>query len=369
MRDAATYGQGLMDLGAAVTPVGEATVTPGSRVGDAGHDIRTTRLQLGGALGDGLSRVLAGREIAAFDTLGAPFWYRLPGLAGTEDVLSTAARLRDLVAPRPETAFSAAGGTRPAFARHGNAAARGSWRFGLHESPTNAESSLLNLAGNAATLAFGTRDGLRATVFTTAGFAQRTTSETGAVLAWRPPDGPFGARLGWLGEGGAVLGSTAHGAFGRLSADGFVLGVEAGTDVAGWRLAADAELGLVAPDARGGIVADMSGLTTSAVSFRADRRLTDVDTIAFSLSQPPRVERGRASLVLPVGRTRDGAVLRESVRAELVPSGRQIDLAAHWRRTGVFGGEVLAETYVSHDSGHVDGELELGLLAGWRAAF
>ena len=241
--DAATYGQGLMDLGAAVTPVGEATVTLGSRVGDAGHDIRTTRLQLGGALGDGLSRVLAGREIAAFDTLGAPFWYRLPGLAGTEGVLSTAARLRDLVAPAPETALSAAGGTRLAFARHGNAVARSGWRFGLHESPTNAESSLLNLAGNAATLAFGTRDGLQATAFTTAGFAQRKTSETGAVLAWRPPDGPFGARLGWLGEGGAMLGSTAHGAFGRLSADGFVVGVEAGTDVAGWRLAADAELG------------------------------------------------------------------------------------------------------------------------------
>ena len=113
----------------------------------------------------------------------------------------------------------------------------------------------------------------------------------------------------------------------------------------------------------------MSGLTTSAVSFRADRRLTDVDTIAVSLSQPPRVESGRASLALPVGRTRDGAVLRESVSAELVPSGRQIDLAAQWRRTGVFGGEVLAQTYVSHDSGHQNGELALGLLAGWRAAF
>ena len=36
-------------------------------------------------------------------------------------------------------------------------------------------------------------------------------------------------------------------------------------------------------------------------------------------------------------------ILRESFSAGLVPSARQIDVAARWRRTGVFGGALQAE--------------------------
>ncbi len=367
--DTATYGQGLMDLGAAVWPVGETTITTGFRVGDAGHSVRVTRVLLSGALGDGLSRSLAGREIAAFDALGAPFWYDLSDLVRVASGLSTMARLRDLMAPGPDAGASAPGRTRLAFGRSGIAVDRGRWRLGFHESPANAESSLLNLAENAATLTFRAQNGLEATAFTTAGMLQQQTPETGAVLAWRPPGGWFGVRLGWISEQEAMLGSAADGAFGRLSADSFVAGLEAGAGFARWRLAADAEIGLVAPGAGAGVVAELSGLTTSAVSLRADRRLTADDKITVSLSQPPRLEHGRASLMLPVGRTRDGAVLHESVLADLVPSGRQVDLAVRWRRTGVLGGEARTEAYVSRHPGHVDAEPSLGLLAGWRLRF
>lgn len=346
------YGQGLMDLGAATEPRGETTVATGLRVGGPGHGLRTTGIRLGGAVGDGFSRSLAGREIVAFDALGAPFWFDLQGLAGAAGGPSTTSRLRDLMAPRRE------------------AAAQGGWRFGLRESPADAGSGLLGLAGEAVTLSFSAGNGLDGTAFTTAGVPGQETPETGAVLTWRPEDGPFGLRAGWLGEPESMLGSTVEGAFGRLSAESVVAGFEAGAELAGWSLAADAEIGMVSPGAGGGIVADLSGLTTSGYSLRAVRRLTADDEISLSLVQPPRVERGRATLALPVGRTRDGAVLRESVSAELVPSGRQIDLAVRWRRTGVFGGEFRAEASVSRDPGHVvDAKPALGLLAGWRAAF
>ncbi len=371
--DTAIYGQGLMDLGAAVTPVGAATFTTGARVGDAGHGLRTTHLRLGGALGDGLSRSLAGREIVAFDTLGAPFWYDLPGMVspispGPTSRSSVASRLRNLMAPDRDV-DATAGGPWWTLGRRGGSIEPSWWRFGPDESPASAESSLLNLAGNAATLTFRARHGLEATAFTTAGLPRQATPATGAVLAWRPSDRPIGMHLGWLGEPEALLGSTADGAFGRLSADSFVAGFEAGTEFAGWHLAVGAEIGLVAPGASGGMIADLPGLTTSALSLRVDRRLTVDDEITISMSQPPRVERGRASLTLPVGRTKDGAVLHESISADLAPSGRQIDLAARWRRAGVFGGEFRTEAYVSHHPGHMDAKPAFGLLAGWRAAF
>ena len=59
---------------------------------------------LGRAFGDGLSRSLAGREIAAFDALGAPFWFDLSGLVGTAYRPSVIGRLYSLIGPRLRTA-------------------------------------------------------------------------------------------------------------------------------------------------------------------------------------------------------------------------------------------------------------------------
>ena len=367
---AATYGHGLMDLGAAVRPVGQTMLTMGRHIGDAGYSIRATSLRLGGALGDGLSRSLAGRKIAAFDRLGAPFWFDLSGLVGTAARSSATARLRDLLARAEEEARPAAGGTRLSVQQHATLLGRDGWRFGLYGSPVQAESSLLNLAQNAATMTFRTKNSFEATAFTNTGLAaHQDTPESGAMVSWRPSDSPYGIRLGWLGEQKTMLGSTADGAFGGLSAGSVVAGFEVGTEFEGWRLAADAELGLVVADTDGGIIAGLSEVTTSAISFRADRRLTNGDEITLSLSQPPRIEHGVARLTVPISRTKDGMVLHETISADLSPSGRQIDLAARWRRNHVLGGDLLAEAVFSHNPGHVDGKPEFGLLAGWRVAF
>ena len=375
------YGQGMMDLGAAVSPVDNAQVMTNSRVGEngqGGHSIQTTQLRLGQAFGNSLSRSLAGREIAAFDALGAPFWFDLSGLAGAAYRPSSMVRLHSLMAPGRKTGRPAARGTRMTLAPYALAVRRGAWRVGLYESPATAESSLLNLAGNAATVTFKAQNGLEATAFatvnhvtslTTAGLPRQQTSDVGALLAWRPPDTPVGVRVGWLKEGNSLLGSTATGAFGRLSANNVFTGFEAVTEFGGWRLAFDTEIGLVAPNAGGGLIDGVSWLTTSALSFRANRRLTAHDEVTVSVSQPPRIENGSAQLRLPVGRTRDGAILRESFSARLVPSARQIDVAARWRRTGVFGGELQAEAAASHNPGHVAAKSMFSLLAGWRAEF
>ena len=376
------YGQGLMDLGAAVSPVDNAQVMTNSRVGENGHNnghsIQTTQLRLGQAFGNSLSRSLAGREIAAFDALGAPFWFDLSGLAGAAYRPSSMVRLYSLMAQGRKTGRPAARGTRMTLAPYALAVHRGAWRVGLYESPATAESSLLNLAGNAATVTFKAQNGFEATAFatvnqvtslTTAGLPRQQTSDVGALLAWRPPDTPVGVRVGWLKEGNSLLGSTATGAFGRLSANNVFTGFEAATEFGGWRLAFDTEIGLVAPNVGSGLIDGVSWLTTSAMSLRAHRRLTAHDEVTVSVSQPPRIENGSAQFSLPVGRTRDGVILRESFSAGLVPSARQIDVAARWRRTGVFGGELQAEAAASHNPGHVAAKPMVSLLAAWRAEF
>ena len=122
-------------------------------------------------------------------------------------------------------------------------------------------------------------------------------------------------------------------------------------------------------DTKGGLIDELSRLTTSALSVRAGRRLTTRDDVTLAVAQPLRIESGSARVALPVGRTPEGAVLRESFSADLAPSARQVVLTARWRRTGVLGGELRAAAAVSHNAGHTSAKPRLGLMAGWRVEF
>ena len=93
--DAAIYGRGLMDLGAATSPVGEPVVAMGGRVESPGAAVHETSLQVGLAFGDAFAPSLANREIAAFDSLGAPFWYDLSSFVSVVAKPSLLERFRD----------------------------------------------------------------------------------------------------------------------------------------------------------------------------------------------------------------------------------------------------------------------------------
>ncbi len=362
------YGQGLMDLGAAVSPVGGTSITTGTRVGDAGHFTQITHLTTGSAFGDGLSRALADREIVAFDSLGSPFWFDLPAFTQNRTP-SLMKRLDDLMTRNEDPQPWATHEIPPAAGIYGDPRNRGTYRISLYERPVAAESSAFNLAEQVVAFTSKVPSGFETMVFTTAGLTGNNNPKTGAIAAWRPSNVPFGIRLGWLGEREAVLDSMADGAFGRLSGDSFVTGLEMNTEFKGWRLAVDAEVGLVTSDTSGGVIADLSDMVTSAFSLRAHRHLTSRDRLTFSLSQPLRIERGSAELVLPVGRTKDGKVLHEQVSARLTPSSRQIDLSVRWQRMKLFNGRLRAEITASRNPGHMDKGTEFSLLAGWEAAF
>ena len=86
-------------------------------------------------------------------------------------------------------------------------------------------------------------------------------------------------------------------------------------------------------------------------------------------AQPLRVERGRAALSVPAGRTKAGAVVRSPVAADLAPSGRQIDVAVQWQQPLSIG-EVRLGAVVTHQPGHRAATApELMFLSGWRWAY
>ncbi len=361
------YGQGLMDLGAATAPVGQANLVLGDRVGDPGGGLNASRIVLGDAFGDGLVQSLAGTEIAAFDSLGAPFWFDLGSFARAADGPSLATRLKGFMAPT--SARPQAGGHRSAFSPSFMKAGPDRWRLGLLETPAGIQGGHLGLAEYANTFTYAGWKDLAATAFSTEGRSWRAPA-SGAVLSWQPSEAWAGVRAGWLMERKSLLGSSAKGAFGRLSSESAFIGFNAGTSVDGWRLDANAETGFAAVTPRSGLIADVSPVATGAFAVHATRPFSGDRSLRVSISQPLRVERGRATLSVPVGRTWGGEVMRRTVAADLVPTGRQVDVMAQWRQPWAAEGEWRLGAVWTHDPGHnATAGPDLSFLVGWRSAF
>ena len=94
--DAQTYGQGLLDLDAATRPQGEARLPTGASLAGPAVNRALSALASAPAFGDALPRGLAGREIAAFDSLDAPFFTPLNSYLRTPPPLGIEERLHAL---------------------------------------------------------------------------------------------------------------------------------------------------------------------------------------------------------------------------------------------------------------------------------
>ena len=369
--DAAIYGQGLMDLGTATSPVGEPVVAAGLHVDGSGALLRETGLQLGGAFGSGLVSSLEDREVAAFDSLGAPFWYNLEGFSAAAASPLLSERLREFqrlsVAGLSETPADAL-----SVPLLGSAANAGGAPPALHLTQSGASAaanaSHFALAGRGLMASVPVAAGLTASALSTEGMAGQKPA-TGAALAWRAPDSAFGLRAGWLGERRSLLGTVSEGAFGSVRGSAAFAGVETDMDLGGWRIGGNAEMGAIRARAQGGMLEGISPLLTSAFAVHATRRTESGGAFRVSLSQPLRVEHGSARFAIPTGRTKAGHVVRDRVTVGVAPEGRQVDLAFHWQRPTPYGEYRLGAT-LSHEPGHRSGaDAELVLLSGWRVSF
>lgn len=355
------YGAGRMDLGAATSPVGVLDVPISTGLATAAHaSLNSTGLRFGAAFGDGFGEAFGGGELMALDDYGAPFWYDLDSFAATTDGPAMSARLRTFMGPGTGLA-AVGGGSGAGLATLGVSA-------GVLRMPTAAGNGHLALAEGAVMVSAFEEGGLSATAFTT-GPLRPAMPAAGAALAWRPGGLPVGFRAGWIAERETMLGSLGQGAFGNLSAGTAFFGFDGGLDLGGWRFGANGEFGVVNPAAQGGMIQEISALATSTFAVHASRGFEKAGSLSLSVSQPLRVENGWAALTVPSARTKRGEVLHQSLRADLAPGERQLDLAAQWNRPLPLG-ELRLGAIWSRWPGHRDVPgPQLALLSGWRWSF
>ena len=360
------YGNGRMDLGAATSPVGVLDVPLDTGLATMAHaSLNSTGLRFGAAFGDGFGEAFGDGELMALDDYGAPFWYGLDNFAATSDGPAMSARLRTFLGPGSTPGLAVAGGGGGAS---GSSAGTLGMTAGLLRMPTAAGNGHLALAEGAVMVSAFEAGGLSATAFTT-GPLRPFMPATGAAVGWRPDGLPVGFTAGWISERETMLGSMGLGAFGSLSAGTAFFGFDGGLDFGSWRFGATGEFGVVNPATQGGMIQEISALATSTFAVHGSRAFQGRGALHFSLSQPLRVENGWASLTVPNARTKRGEVIQRSLRADLAPGERQLDLAAQWNRPLPLGEFRLGAIW-SHWPGHRDvlGP-QLALLSGWRWAF
>ena len=364
------YGNGRMDLGAATSPVGVLEVPLDTGLATMAHaSLNSTGLRFGAAFGDGFGEAFGDGELMALDDYGAPFWYGLDNFAATSDGPAMSARLRTFLGPgsTPGLAVVGGGGGGGGGASGSSAGTLG-MTAGLLRMPTAAGNGHLALAEGAVMVSAFEAGGLSATAFTT-GPLRPFMPATGAALGWRPDGLPVGFTAGWISERETMLGSMGLGAFGSLSAGTAFFGFDGGLDFGSWRFGANGEFGVVNPATQGGMIQEISALATSTFAVHGSRAFQGRGALHFSLSQPLRVENGWASLTVPNARTKRGEVLHRSLRADLAPGERQLDVAAQWNRALPLG-ELRLGAIWSHWPGHRDvlGP-QFALLSGWRWTF
>ena len=215
--DSTIYGQGLVDLDAATSPVGELRVIFDDQASAAMAD---TQVNLGPAFGDSLSQGLAGQEIATFDNLNAPFFLSLSNLYRAR-TLSTPAALYRPGFTEPEAPMQ------------------------LIDNGLGGHSNHLSLARNVIAANVSHK---RFSLRTYASLTQPSEpSIAGADLAWKTPFIPLSLRIGSLFEQGSVLGTRPYGAWGDVNTAINYLSLTGHVIRHGWLLNADLQLGYAVP--------------------------------------------------------------------------------------------------------------------------
>ena len=199
--DRSIYGQGMMDLGAATSPVGVMTVTTGEYGEHAGQPPADEP----GPARDGFRGTGSPGPCSATNSRHSMRWVRPSGLtwgilAATprgpgngQCGFATSWRLSPLLkALRRWMTVSSTGTGRAGSGLPGRMS------LGLLEMPMGAGASHFALAEHALALTYTAANGMSATAFTTEGVYGETPA-SGAEFSWRPSGSGLGLRAGWLG--------------------------------------------------------------------------------------------------------------------------------------------------------------------------
>lgn len=372
----AEWGHGVLDLKAALSPIGSVSVLSGESVTTSARmTLDESAIVLAPGFGDGLSRALQGQEMAVFDALNRSFALDAGSFVQPQGESLSPSPLDQVQARRSPSATLQVPelGPQVHFTRQLGNAVNSS---GAPQGNASAQS----LAGEAITLSSTSAVGpFAVTAYGFAGGHQRSVGGSvgggGVSIAVPAGNGFVSFGVGSMAEQGAVLGMASSNAFdfgGGSSISTFNVGLDqqlAPTVRAFGRL----EYGAAEPRGRSpdSFVTATSDIRFAGMQLGAVKSgvVTNDDSLTFTLGQPLRVESGTVDLSIPVGRTAEGTVVNSNLQAELAPSGRQLDLGLAYALK--LPNEASAQIGLQYavDAGHVRGASSFGIAASLGQSF
>ncbi|QNI04784.1 S8 family serine peptidase [Halomonas sp. SH5A2] len=363
-------GQGEADIEAALAPEGDLIVPQSERVMAGGDLAEASYMQLSDAYGNSLAEAGALNDVAVFDALGRD--YQIDLSYQTQPRTTRTRQLRDQMERMSITSGQATHtesiqADNYHFISNVNAAGEVlSSRFdgtlgqttlsafnyaGSQVDPTSsyATSGMMPMisfqSGAVITKAFESVNGVKAQYSLTDKLSMSTSywagmnegdvsigsdyhaSRTDVELAYQlTPIFTLTSHVGRLDEENGLLGSHGSGAldFDERNHMTFI-GAGLKADITDG-VAAFAEFEQGRGNAKGdGLVAHIDDISAQemALGFHWQK---DDRQVALTLRQPLRIDSATATFDVPVGRTLGGEVLRETRKASLSPSGRQMDI-------------------------------------------
>lgn len=391
------YGHGFMNLKAALLPIGSVGVPKTNSAYGGVSPLEETLVVSGSPQGDAVARALGDETVVLFDGLGADFEVGASALsAGRAD--DFAGRVKRFAAdvsaggPGAVSSFALTGGeatSAPGWSLLAGDAVGVLDGLGLVAATSAVPSgpgSMAGLAEDATSLALQRtwKDGRAFAVY---GFSSEMSAlgdgpssidpesgATGAGLVVTRPIGSSRLSFGgsFMSETGGMLGLSETGRAGDLT--GFSAAFEVGYSIPlageGSRLSLSAEIGTGRGDG-GSLVQEADGAVFSGfgLALENDDVFADGDRLTLFARQPLRIEAGSATLRVPGGRAQDGTVEWRSIDIDLTPSSRQIDIG--WEYRGDLGAwtEFRLGAALSHDEGHIDGNLGASVMGALRTRF
>lgn len=209
-----------------------------------------------------------------------------------------------------------------------------------------------------------------------------TAQAFGGVLEFQAGGSVRGAAVsaGLLREPERLAGSRLRGAFGGGGGRSWFAGASAHWPLAGARgglrgfAALHAGYTRAAPRAgasQSAMLSWQAPLWTSAWAVGVSRRgvLAQRDQLLLRLSQPLRVERGRAALRWVSGRNGDGALYIERAQLPLAPSGRQLEAELSYARDLAGGMLHISALGTRHPGHNASAAAEFSLLLRYALRF
>ena len=378
------WGHGVLDLRAALSPIQTVVILAGETVSTARRfPLDSSNVTTVGVYGDALTRAFGGFNIAVLDSLNGDFRIDAGHSVHPQSEPIVSGLIQSMFEPSTP---------QPQGASFANPTARaltdgGAFRFSndlaslvFDGGPRLGVASVYSLASSAAVVSSEREFGrLDVSVF---GFAAGHQSYgatsmigVGVNVSLETSVSTISFGFGQSLEQGALLGLVGNDAF-DFGIGSLISSANLGfASVLGPRLSlfGDVEIGIAAAT---GFNDDSLVASLSPIGYRGFQlgaTIQDVlargDSVTLSFVQPMRIESGTVQFVLPVSRTAEGAIVNETVTADLSPSGRQRNLALSYETSLWQSSRLSLRLQYSFDAGNIAGARAFAVAGGYRHAF